>query len=61
MVGGEVTEWCFGIFDQQSSGSSQSGVCMLVVSMWSPSPTWVGVPVSAEQLKDTHQIVMHVL
>ena len=33
---------------------------MLVVSMYSPSPTWVGVLVSTEQLKDMCQIVIYI-
>ena len=33
LVGGEITEWCFGNLSHQPSGSNQSGVYGLVVSM----------------------------
>ena len=33
LVGGEVTGWCFGNLHDQPSGSSQSGIYVLVVSM----------------------------
>ena len=52
--------WCFRNLNHQPSGSSQSGVYVFVVGMYSPSSTWVSVLVSAEQLKDMHQIVMYI-
>ena len=60
LAGGKLTGWCFGNLNHQPSCSNQSGVYMLVVSTESPSFTWVGVLVSAEQLKDMHQIVMYI-
>ena len=58
LVGDEVTGWCFGNLNHQFYGSSQSVVCVLVVSRWSPSSAWVGVLVPVEELKDMRQIVM---
>ena len=39
---------------------SSLGVCVLVVSVCSTSSTWLGILVSAEQLKDMHQIVIYI-
>ena len=50
-------------WESQPSSPSHSGVCMLVVSIQSPSSTWVrrGVLVSAEQFKVMHQTVIFIL
>ena len=42
LVGGEVTGWYLWNLIHQPSGFSQSGVYVLVLSMRSPSSTWVG-------------------
>ena len=59
LVGGEVTGWCFRNLNHQP-GSDQSGVYKLGLNMKSPSSTWVGVLVPAEQLKDMCWIVMDI-
>lgn len=47
--------------ESQTFGASQPDVCMLVVSMYSPTSTiWVGILISAEWLKDTCYIVMFI-
>ena len=43
LAGGEVTGWRLGNLNHQPSGSNQSGVCVLVVSVWSPSSTREGL------------------
>ena len=46
--------------ESQSSASNYSGVCVLVVSMQSPSSTSVGVLAFAEELWDMHQIAVSI-
>ena len=42
LVDGEVTGWCSRNLDHRPSGSYQSGVHMLVLSLMLPSSPWVG-------------------
>ena len=44
--------------ESQPSDSNQSGVYVLVVGLYLPSSTLVGVLVSVQQLKDMHQAVV---
>ena len=46
--------------ESQSSASNYSGVCVLMVSMQSPSSTSVGVLAFAEELWDMHQIAVSI-
>ena len=48
LVGGEVTGWCSKNLNHQPSGSNQSGVPVLVLSLKLPSSTWAGPLVPIE-------------
>ena len=52
IVGGEITGWWSRNLSHQPSGSIQSGVHVLVLSLKLPSSTWVGALVPAEELRD---------
>ena len=56
LVGGEVIRWCSGDLNHQPSGSNQSGVHVLVVTILHLG----GVLVSAEQLRDMCQIITYI-
>ena len=51
LVGGEVTGWCSRNLNHQPSGSNQSGVPGLMLSLKSPSSPWVEPLVPAEELR----------
>ena len=52
--------WCLGKLNHQPSGSSQSGVYILMARMLSPSSAWMGGDlVSAEQQRVRHRIIKY--
>ena len=61
VIAGEETAWCLGSCKHHTSGSRQSGICLLMLSVQSSFSVWaVGILISAEQLKGLCQIVMYI-
>lgn len=57
LVSCKITGWCSQNLNHRSSGSSQSGVHVLVLCLKLPSSSWLGSLVPTEGLRNTCQIV----